>query len=137
MYKVRKNRKVFYPVRIDVLSDDGGETEQVEIFIQYEIFTRKEMLKEQKAAVKRAKATMFSLDDIEALKDDEFDDMLYSRCHDWKLVCDENDDPVPFSREALRALCDADAAFYKGVSEGLFLASSGAPVKNSKSGLVT
>ena len=141
MFTFAKEGKVWWRVNLIARDADGGDPREVPVRILYRIYTRAEMkLRERKLAGPLAKlrgsdvnAIQDALKEAEALNE-RYDSDLAERICDWGDIAGADGEPLPFSRDALRALLDDDAQ-YTPLAAGLVEASKGARAKNSSPGL--
>jgi len=136
MFKIKKDRKIWYPVEINTLTENG-EPLIIKISVQYSILPRKELIEKQREQSAYERNLILSPEENVGDKDKEFEEWFFAHVHDWKDVIGEDDKPVLFSVEDLRAVCDIDQPFFIAILTCLFRASAGTPAKNLKSGVVT
>ncbi len=106
MFKVVKRDSVWWPVMIEVPRGDGTKKmDTYKIKVQYKLLGRKEME---------------SMDP---------DSDIAEYIMDWDGIVDENNDPIPFSRERLDELLD-NIHVLKGFAKGFQEAQLGADSKN-------
>lgn len=107
----RKNRTVWWPVKINI-PQDNGEVNTVTVQMLLNIPKRSEA---KKASGMPAK---------------EFEEYMLNRVEDWRGIVDEESGaPIPFSKEHFADLMD-DAYFEAAVTAALMQAAVGARVKN-------
>lgn len=125
MFKLAKERKVWWPITVK-LPKEGGGFEEFTCSILYRLIDREE-IKAQLEGLKRDDAG-FLQKFARKLADNE-DDYLRTHVLDWKDVLDQDEKPIPFTFETLKA-ANRDIAFNKALMAGLQEASYGAEQKN-------
>jgi len=119
MFKHAAKRQVDWPVEVSV-AQSGGTVQSVEVTLRYELATRSE--------IKGMSDAGYGVLDEEA--DERTLDQLCEKIKGWgDEIVDENDNPIPFSQENLRAVLE-NPAFARAAVIGLIQASTGAAAKN-------
>ena len=133
MFKLSKERKVWWPVKL-VTTNEAGEQTTVTFRGLFGLLKADELLALRAEPLRKllAGAGTAAPDALIAqLEADEraFTDRVAAHVHDWRGIVDDNGDELAFSAEALRALLewqDMRQAFGVALRE----ASTGAAAKN-------
>ena len=131
MFKVNRTREIFYPIKLNVLKEDGsGTVDEVTIKIKYKLLTRKEL----KAWLDESKKALLDADvkdtDFNVLLDKE-ESFVVERVTDWDGLIDEStNEKITFAKELLISAMEESTQFASKVVAGLYAASQDEPVKN-------
>lgn len=142
MFRFAHKGVVLWPVTLRQ-DTDAGEVQDVTVHVAYQLIPRKELRARESAALKRLSLQSVQdaqdtgqladlLDEVTRREDDDVE-FLVQHITGWSGFVGEDDQPLEFSEERLRALLDYDA-FYKPVLGGLHEASRSGPAKNSSPG---
>ncbi len=128
MFKFARKMEVLWPVRFNALRNDGsGQVDEVEIRIRYRIMTNDEKI----VAAKKIEESAAAVKALDMGVINESRQWLYGHIVGWDGVVDaDSGDVVPFSQANLAEIMNCVPNLYQAVNDGLWEASSGAPVKN-------
>jgi len=143
MFKFNPNarRRVMYPVTLQLIGD-GGEPAPVTFNMGFVLMNRDEyqawFKKDFDASAENTEGGEQGLDALfaslrKSLSDEALskrDTEIRAHCYDWDVV-DENEEPVQFSDDNLRALMNMGTAYALAVEQAWLDACRDAPVKNS------
>lgn len=114
--RVNGDRKLLYPVAVDLLKNDGsGETSTFEFKALFRLLTGDELVALPKMSV------------------DEAEKLFRDRIVGWEGIEDANGNPLPYSGESLKAVL-AIPAIERALAGALYKASQDVPAKNSSTG---
>lgn len=116
MFKLIKDRKVWWPVIFQV-AVDGGQTEESTLDLHFTLFKQDEL------------DDVFSSIGDGTNADQIIKAHLFERVDDWGAVGDVTGEPLPFTQENFAALLSEPGLIY-GAWQGLLQASQAIPVKN-------
>lgn len=122
MFKMARERRIFWPVRFKVPLDDGQSREAV-IYLRFHLLRRSDLASEEWRRVVAGQ-----------VGDQESMSMILSRIDDWKNVVGDDGQSVAFGQEGLQALIDELFITPASIARALIEASLGAPSKNSEPG---
>lgn len=125
MFKFAKERKVWWPIIVK-LPKDGGGFDEFTCRILYRLIDRDEIKAQMKGVNQNDPGFLQKF--ARKLSDNE-DEYLRAHVLDWKDIVDQDENPIPFTFEGLKA-ATKDIAFNKALLAGLQEASYGAEQKN-------
>ncbi len=138
MFRLADQGKVWWPVTLSQATGPD-EVEEVEVWLLYRIFNRKELRERQREITERVNAktgekpgdVLAALESVMEVEDSE-EGELVDRIEDWRGFGD-GEAELEFSPERLKALLE-HRPIYSALRTGLFEASRRGPRKNSKPG---
>lgn len=134
MFRFANQSRVFWPVELASRGADG-EPVTATAYIGYQILSRDELIDRDNDRLKvmgeNLKFSDYLAEGVRLGKANA--DLLRERIFNWRDITDNDDAPLPFTRENLDAML-RDSLLFAALLHGLFEASRGAKEKNSLPG---
>ncbi len=126
MYRFAKERKVWWPIKVGTINDQG-KMEEAEVRIFYKLLDRDELPKADESD--KGVTEMFKKLAELVQGTGKGDELTLSHVFGWEGIADQDGKPIEFSQEALKGTLK-DPRFARAVAMGLAQASFGAEIKN-------